>query len=131
MPTLRRYVQQFSEKNKLEVNLMVQNMDSRLPNHYEVAIFRFIQEALNNVAKHAGASEVRVLLESIGGSIHVSVQDDGSGFHVHDVLAEDSVRRNMGITTLRQQVETLLRGEFGIESAVGRGTRVEAVIPLP
>lgn len=131
VPTLRRYVQQYSEKNKLEVNLMVQNMDGRLPSHYEVAIFRFIQEALNNVSKHAGASEARVLLDAVNGSIHVSVQDDGGGFHVNEVLSDDSGRKNMGIATLRQQVETLLRGEFGIESTVGRGTRVAAVIPLP
>ncbi|HET9222521.1 MAG TPA: histidine kinase, partial [Roseiflexaceae bacterium] len=81
VPTLRRYVQQFSEKNNLEVNLMVQSIDSRLPTHYEVAIFRFIQEALNNVAKHANATQARVLLEASSGSIHVSVEDDGSGFH--------------------------------------------------
>ena len=131
VPTLRRYVQQFSEKNNLEVNLMVQGIDSRLPTHYEVAIFRFIQEALNNVSKHANATQARVLLETSTGSIHVSVEDDGSGFHISEVLADQSSRRNMGIATLRQQAETLLRGEFGIESAVGRGTRVAAVVPLP
>jgi two-component system sensor histidine kinase DegS len=135
-PTLRRYVQQVSEKNKLDINLMVQNLDMRLPSHYEVAIFRFIQEALNNVIKHANATQARVLVsvrDDVGGTrmIHVSVEDDGSGFHVSDMLADDSGRRNMGIATLRQQVETLLRGEFGIESAIGRGTRVEALIPLP
>lgn len=136
VPTLRRYVQQIGEKSKVEVNLMVQNMDMRLPAHYEVAIFRFIQEALNNVVKHANATQARVLLgirDGMDGSrqIHVSVEDDGSGFHVSEVLADESGRRNMGIATLRQQIETLLRGEFGIESAVGRGTRVEAAIPLP
>ena len=131
VPTLRRYVQQFSDKNKLEINLMVQNMDSRLPSHYEVALFRFIQEALNNVVRHANASQARVLLENNGSSIHVSVEDDGGGFHVAEMLSEESGRRNMGIETLRQQAETLLRGEFGIESAVGRGTRVAAVVPLP
>jgi two-component system sensor histidine kinase DegS len=131
VPTLRRYVQQFSEKNNLEVNLMVQSIDSRLPTHYEVAIFRFIQEALNNVSKHANATQARVLLEASGNSIHVSVEDDGSGFHISEVLADQSGRRNLGIATLRQQAETLLRGEFGIESAVGRGTRVAAVVPLP
>lgn len=135
-PTLRRYVQQVSEKNKIEINLMVQNLDMRLPSHYEVAIFRFIQEALNNVIKHANASQARVLVsvrDDLGGTrmIHVSVEDDGSGFHVSEVLSDESGRRNMGIATLRQQVETLLRGEFGIESAIGRGTRVEALIPLP
>jgi two-component system sensor histidine kinase DegS len=131
VPTLRRYVQQFSEKNNLEVNLMVQSIDSRLPTHYEVAIFRFIQEALNNVSKHANATQARVLLEASSGNIHVSVEDDGSGFHISEVLADQSSRRNLGIATLRQQAETLLRGEFGIESAVGRGTRVAAVVPLP
>ena len=131
VPTLRRYVQQFSDKNKLEINLMVQNMDARLPNHYEVAIFRFIQEALNNVARHANASQARVLLDNSGGSIHVSIEDDGGGFHINEVLAPESGRRNLGIETLRQQAESLLRGEFGIESSVGRGTRVAAVVPLP
>lgn len=131
VPTLRRYTQQFSEKHKIEVNFMAPNMESRLPPHYEVAIFRFIQEALNNVAKHANASQARVVLDSGGGSIHVSVEDDGSGFHIAEVLAEGSGRRNMGIATLRQQAETLMRGEFGIESAIGRGTRVAAVIPTP
>ncbi|HEX5689622.1 MAG TPA: ATP-binding protein, partial [Roseiflexaceae bacterium] len=131
VPTLRRYVQQFSEKNSLEINLMVQGIDGRLPNHYEVAIFRFIQEALNNVAKHANATQARVLLETSGNSIHVSVEDDGSGFHISEVLSDQSGRRNLGIATLRQQAEALLRGEFGMESAVGRGTRVAAVVPLP
>jgi len=131
VPTLRRYVQQFSEKNNLEVNLMVQGIDGRLPAHYEVAIFRFIQEALNNVAKHANATQIRVLIETSGNSIHVSIEDDGSGFHIAEVLSDQSGRRNLGIATLRQQAETLLRGEFGIESTTGRGTRVAAVVPLP
>lgn len=131
VPTLRRYIQQFSEKHQLEINLMTQNADSRLPTHYEVAIFRFIQEALNNVAKHASASSARVMLDYGANGIHVSVDDDGGGFSIKDVLDGDSVRRNLGIATMRQQVETLLKGEFGIESSVGRGTRVAAVIPLP
>jgi two-component system sensor histidine kinase DegS len=130
-PTLRRYVQQFSDKHKLEVHLVAPNMDARLPQHYEVAIFRFIQEALNNVAKHANASQARVMLDASGGTLHVSIEDDGSGFHVSEVLADDSGLRNMGIAMMRQQVESLLRGEFGIESAIGRGTRVAAVVPLP
>jgi two-component system sensor histidine kinase DegS len=131
IPTLRRYVQQIGDKHKLDVNLMVQNMDGRLPGHYEVAIFRFIQEALNNVVRHANAGQARVLLDNSGGTIHVVIEDDGGGFHVSEVLADESGRRNMGIETLRQQAEMLLRGEFGIESAIGRGTRVAAVVPMP
>ncbi|GAB4429886.1 MAG: sensor histidine kinase [Chloroflexi bacterium OHK40] len=131
VPTLRRYASQFGDKSGLEINLMVQNLEQRLPNHYEVTIFRFIQEALNNVAKHANANQVRVLLDGSGNTLQILVEDDGSGFHVNDTLANASARRNMGITSMRQQIEVLLRGEFGIESAIGRGTRLAATIPLP
>lgn len=131
VPTLRRYVQQFTEKNKVDVNFMAPNMEGRLPPHYEIAIFRFVQEALNNVAKHASASQARVVVDNAGGSIHVSVEDDGSGFPLSEVLSEGNGRRNLGIATMRQQAEALLHGEFGIESAIGRGTRVAAVIPVP
>lgn len=131
VPTLRRYATQFGEKSGLEVNLMVQNMEQRLPNHYEVMVFRFIQEALNNVVKHASANQVRVLLDASGQTLQILIEDDGSGFHVNDTLANASARRSMGIASMRQQVEMLLRGEFGIESAIGRGTRVAATIPLP
>ncbi|NJM06318.1 sensor histidine kinase [Candidatus Gracilibacteria bacterium] len=131
VPTLRRYTQQFSEKNSVEVNLMIQSLDTRLPNHYEVTIFRFVQEALNNVAKHANANQVRVLLDVAGNALQILIEDDGSGFHLTETLADDRSRKNMGIASMRQQIEVLLRGEFGIESALGRGTRVAATIPLP
>jgi two-component system sensor histidine kinase DegS len=131
VPTLRRFATQFGEKNSLEVNLMVQNMESRLPSHYEVTIFRFIQEALNNIAKHAKASQANVLLDASGGALQIVVEDDGGGFAVAETLANPNNRRNMGITNMRQQAEVLLRGEFGIESQFGRGTRVAAAVPLP
>ncbi|MBC8161722.1 MAG: sensor histidine kinase [Roseiflexaceae bacterium] len=131
VPTLRRYMQQFQEKNKVEVNIMAATLDQRLPPHYEIAIFRFVQEALNNVAKHANATQARVIIDNTGNSIHVAVEDDGSGFPLSEVLSENSGRRNLGIATMRQQAEALMNGEFGIESAIGRGTRVAAVIPVP
>jgi two-component system sensor histidine kinase DegS len=130
VPTLRRYVTQFGEKSNLEVNLMVQNMETRLPSHYEVTIFRFIQEALSNVEKHANANQIRLMLDISGNVLQIIVEDDGSGFHVSETLADQSGRRNMGISSMRQQIEVLLRGEFGIESAIGRGTRVVATAPL-
>ncbi len=131
VPTLRRFATQFGEKNNLEVNLMVQNIEGRLPNHFEVTIFRFIQEALNNVAKHAHANQARVLIDISDDVLQIVIEDDGEGFHVNDTLTDMSKRRNMGIASMKQQVEALLRGEFGIESAIGRGTRVAATVRLP
>lgn len=131
IPTLRRFITQFGEKNHLEVNLMIQNLEGRLPSHYEVTIFRFIQEALSNIAKHANANQVRVLLDVSDHTLQIVIEDDGSGFPVNETLSDESMRRNMGIASMKRQVEALLRGEFGIESAIGRGTRVAATIPLP
>jgi two-component system sensor histidine kinase DegS len=131
VPTLRRYTAQLGEKSGLEINLMIQNMEQRLPSHYEVTIFRFIQEALNNVIRHANANQVRLLLDVSSNTLQIMIEDDGSGFHVNEVLASANARKNMGIAGMRQQIEALLRGEFGIESAIGRGTRIAATIPMP
>lgn len=131
VPTLRRYTAQLGEKSNLEINLMIQSLEQRLPSHYEVTIFRFIQEALNNVVRHANANQVRLLLDVSGSTLQILIEDDGSGFHVNEVLDSANARKNMGIAGMRQQVEALLRGEFGIESAIGRGTRIAATIPMP
>ncbi|WP_129633050.1 sensor histidine kinase [Candidatus Oscillochloris fontis] len=131
VPTLRRYTAQIGEKHKLEINLMIQGLEQRLPSHYEVTIFRFVQEALNNVVRHANANQVRLLLDVNGNALQIMIEDDGGGFHVNEVLASANARKNMGIAGMRQQIEVLLRGEFAIESAIGRGTRIAATIPMP
>lgn len=130
VPTIRRFGSEFGEANNLEVNIMVQGLESRLPSHYEVTLFRFIQEALNNIARHANAQQARVLLNVSEDMIQIIVEDDGEGFHVNETLSDQSGRRNKGIASMRQQIEVLLRGEFGIESAIGRGTRVAATVPM-
>lgn len=131
VPTVRRFASDFGESNSLEVNIMVQGLESRLPSHYEVTLFRFIQEALNNIAKHANAQQARVLINVSEDMLQIIVEDDGEGFHVNETLSDPSGRRNKGVASMRQQIEVLLRGEFGIESAIGRGTRVAATVPMP
>jgi two-component system sensor histidine kinase DegS len=131
VPTLRRYAQDFGEKYNLEISVAVQNMDNRFPKHYEVALFRFVQEALNNVAKHATSSSVRVVLDALGNQAQLMIEDDGTGFNIAESLVERPGRVAMGFAVMRQQVETLLHGQLGIESAPGRGTRVVATVPTP
>lgn len=131
VPTLRRYAQDFGEKFNLEISVAVQNLDQRFPRHYEVALFRFVQEALNNVAKHANAGSVRIVLDALGKEAQLLVEDDGSGFNIAEALAERPGRVAMGYAVMRQQIETLLHGQLGIESAPGRGTRVVATVAMP
>jgi two-component system sensor histidine kinase DegS len=131
VPTIRRFGADFGESNNMEINIMVHGLESRLPRHYEITLFRFVQEALNNIAKHAEASQVRVLLSTSENTLQIIVEDNGNGFNVDETLADESGRRNKGIASMRQQIEVLLRGEFGLESAIGRGTRVAATVPMP
>lgn len=132
VPTLRRYLQDFGERNNIQTNFVLQGSESRLPKHLEISLFRVIQEALTNVAKHAHAPHARVALEIEERKITVVVEDDGVGFNL--VEAEQADRRGsrrMGIANMRQRVEKLLKGRLALESTPGKGTRVIATIPLP
>jgi two-component system sensor histidine kinase DegS len=133
VPTLRRYIQDFSERSRVETNLVVQGVEKRLPRHIEISVFRVVQEALTNVDKHGHAPHARIVLEIEGRQVTVAVEDDGVGFNLQQVGASlaEAGGRMMGIASMRQRVETLLKGKLVIESTPGRGTRVLATIPLP
>jgi signal transduction histidine kinase len=93
----------------------------------ETALYRIGQEALNNVAKHAQARSVMVLLDRSAGRVSLIVEDDGIGF---DVAEPAGLRQRFGVTGMRERA-LLLGGEFEIESTSGKGTTVVARIPLP
>jgi len=126
-PTLRRYVQQFTDKHKTEVGITINGINGRLPNQLEVAIFRIVQEALTNVATHAHAAHAQVTIEAVGDGITVIVEDDGQGFNVDDSRLRDP--KLMGLTTMRQRAE-MFGGQISFDSAPGRGTRVVTTLPV-
>jgi two-component system sensor histidine kinase DegS len=125
-PTLRRYVQQFTDKFKVEVGVTINGMNGRLPSQLEVAIFRIVQEALMNVAKHAHANHAQVTIEMNGDVVSVTVEDDGTGFNADDATLNDPKFR--GLTTMQQRVE-MFGGQFNIDTGPGRGTRVMVSLP--
>ena len=83
---------------------------------------RLIQEALNNVVKHAGAGHAEVTVREDDSVVNVAVHDDGRGFTV------DEPGAGFGLTGMRERVE-LLGGSLTIESAAGHGTTVRATVP--
>ncbi len=92
---------------------------------YATAVFRIVQESLNNVAKHAGASKVLVRIARDGRAVALSIRDDGCGF---DAQAPRR-REALGLAGLRERAH-LLRGSADIKSQAGTGTTVEVRIPL-
>ena len=96
----------------------------RLPSGLETTIFRIVQESLSNARKHAEAGAVRVVVERIGDTVRVAVEDDGRGFEPAAVPEQ-----RFGLEGIRQRCR-LLGVEPRIESIRGQGTRIEAVLPV-
>jgi len=91
-----------------------------------LCVFRIVQEALQNLRKHSGAARAEVRLIKRADRISVSVYDKGKGFDMSDMKAH----KGLGIQSMGERAR-LLSGRFKIHSKPGRGTRVEAAIPLP
>jgi two-component system sensor histidine kinase DegS len=122
VPTLRRYVDSFSDNSGVLTSLMVTGKERRLVPHKEVTIFRLVQELLNNAVEYSHASSVQINLDVGDELVRVAVEDNGSGFELTDALVSPDADR-LGLATMRERVE-MLGGQIHFDSGLGRGTRV-------
>jgi PAS domain S-box-containing protein len=104
--------------------------EDEVPENLKVVLYRILQEALNNVAKHSRADLVRIHLRKQAGRIELSVRDNGVGFEPMRVLAKQSGKAGYGLTSMRERSE-LSGGSFFLESDRARGTLVRASWPTP
>ena len=127
---LRHYVKRYRRRFDPIVDLQVIGLDgTRLPPAVETALFRIAQEALTNVAKHAQARLVTVLLECRSSSVMLIVEDDGNGLDVTRLEEARPHEGTLGVHGMRERA-SLLNGSLTIESTLGTGTAVFARIPL-
>jgi signal transduction histidine kinase len=101
----------------------------RLPYEVETTLYRIVQEALTNVARHAHTDCARVLLEYRGGSVVAIVEDAGCGFNVDKTLSAPDMRERLGIYTMQERA-ALIGGKMEIESSPGKGTTLFVQVPL-
>jgi two-component system sensor histidine kinase DegS len=127
-PTLKKSIEDFEQKSGIACNLTISGKDFRLPPHAEVTIFRVIQHLLKNVRSHAQATHVQVTLNISDERATASVEDDGSGFDVAEVMTAADQRKTIGLSTMRDQID-MLGGEINVDSSMGKGTRIEFWIP--
>ncbi len=123
------YAERALRKKGVSVRCECEEGASRVSPEIETALFRIVQEALGNVARHAQASAVLVELGRDGQDLRISIEDDGQGFDPAAPVSEED-RKHWGILGIKERAE-ILGGTARIESAVGKGTRVEVRIPLP
>src|SRR6185437_9891700 len=124
---LARYASDYSRVHGIAVELDTGELEGvTLPTATQTGLFRIIQEALTNVAKHSGAKRVSVNFKSLTDSMQVSVQDDGKGFSV--ARPAGSASNHLGLQGMRERA-AIAGGELKLHSAPGEGTTVTVVVP--
>ncbi len=113
----------------VKVSFKITGKVRRLPPPLETALFRVIQEAFNNIARHAHANNVGVSVRLNKESIIVHIKDDGIGFDVQEAISSKDKLRGLGLLSMRERVE-LMNGALVIKSSPGHGTEITIEVPL-
>lgn len=126
---IQRYLERVQGSNDLEICFAHQDLDDELPGALEAALFCILQEALNNVRKHAGASKVSIELRRDERDVALSIEDNGCGFDPVKLLTDPSRHNSYGLLSMQERVE-LAFGAMEIDSERGGGTRLRFVLPI-
>jgi PAS domain S-box-containing protein len=124
-PALESYVGQYRRRTGIDVEFDCIDCEERMPPYIESTLFRIVQEALTNVAKHAAAKKARVEVMRESQLMHVTVTDDGKGFD----SARSSDLSGLGLINMREMTE-FCAGRFQLRSQAGGGTCIKATIPV-
>ena len=122
---IRAYCEQFSASSGIPVACDADDRARELSRGAALALFRIVQEALGNAAKHAHAKRITVRLTRSGDDVSLTVSDDGAGFDANRLAASGG----LGLVMMRERA-TQLNGTFHVESAPGHGTTITVVIPF-
>jgi two-component system sensor histidine kinase UhpB len=110
------------------ITFHTQGTEKRLPGAVELALYRIVQEALSNIARHAGATNAHVQLDFAPEAVTLTVSDDGCGFNVPDSPAEMAPAGHFGLLGVKERAE-LIGARLVIESAPGVGTSMTITLP--
>jgi signal transduction histidine kinase len=126
---LKEYVQRYQQEQGLQVQLSLPEGKDRLPAPLETTLFRVIQEALTNAARHAKAKHVEVTLDWDAAQVSLRIADDGQGFDLQEATARAKGGQHLGLWSMRERIEQL-GGRLRIDSQLGSGTTIQATVPL-
>jgi signal transduction histidine kinase len=130
LPTINWFCREFQQTYAsihIEKHLSLKEQD--VPDLLKIVIFRMLQEAMNNVAKHSKAARVDLYLRKADDSVEFALQDNGAGFNLQKVLSRSGPGRGLGLASMRERAE-LSGGSFTIDSLEGKGTTIRAAWPL-
>ena len=126
---LRNYVNQYSTLHGIKAQLEIAGLDThRLPHSMERGLYRITQEALTNVARHAQASEVAVLVRLQDQDFTIMIRDNGRGFSTLNRDAD--ARKHLGLQSMRERA-SIMGAQLKVESAPGQGTCITVSVKIP
>jgi two-component system sensor histidine kinase UhpB len=123
---LEWHFKRYFKQTGIRVQFQHSPLPNRLPAQLETVVFRIVQEALTNAARHAGVKSVNVRLQVTEDSVRVQVEDRGRGFVPAEALRRGA---STGLTGMKERAE-LLGGKLALESAPGQGTRLTVDLPM-
>jgi two-component system sensor histidine kinase DegS len=129
VPRIKAYAQQFSSRTGIKVDIAIESKEMELPEVFEINIFRVIQEALNNVHKHAHATQAVISITFSESILFCSVEDNGTGFNIGARSSRTKGLGGYGLASMRDRVEQFF-GTFKIDSQLGKGTCISFSIPI-
>ncbi len=120
------YLKNFSKRTGIRAELTTEDVDGRMAPEIEVTVYRIVQEALTNIARHSGARRCTVQLATEGGALTLRVEDDGTG--MPPATTRDRSSRGLGLIGMRERAQSL-QGNLLVENRREGGTRVVVTIP--
>lgn len=122
LPTLAWFCREYQNVYpSVELDLRLELREENIPSCLKTAIYRIVQEALSNIARHARARRIQLVLEARASSIELQIIDDGVGFDSATLATNATDRRGLGLRTMRERAEST-GGSFRIESGGSEGT---------
>ena len=126
---LRWYTSKIEERYPLQITTGIDGDERPLDDAAKIAVFRIIQEALNNVLKHSEAKHAYIHMEFTSRGMRATVRDDGCGFDLDKIqVLQSSSRPSLGLAGMQERA-ALLGGAVAVQSRPGQGTMIEAFIP--
>jgi signal transduction histidine kinase len=122
---VRGFCREFGEQQNVEIDVNAHDLPSRLSPDIALCLFRVLQEALHNSAKHSGVRHFGVRLWLSSDEVHLAVSDSGAGFDIKTVMKG----RGLGLTSMRERVR-LVSGTIVIESKPAAGTTIHVCVPF-